>query len=150
MLELYAKGSEAAWLRSFSFAQPFRPRFCETDALGHVSNVSYPIYLEFARMAYFERAGDPERESPNHLPFNHNAVEIAMRFLRPCFFDEPLRIHTRLASLGRSSGMLEYAITPDPGDELRTIARVAIVCMRGERSAPWSDAQRAVLEGLLP
>lgn len=32
-------------------------RFSETDALGHINNTSYFIYLEEARMKFFEALG---------------------------------------------------------------------------------------------
>ncbi len=143
-LELYAPGSEADWLRSFSWSKVLRPRFFETDALGHVSNVFYTAYVELGRLDFFAELGDPDRESPHHLAFNHNAAEITMRFLKPCFYDEELLVHTRIATLGRSSAIVENAIT-GKGEDVRTVARVAIVCVRGDRSAPWSDAQRAKL-----
>jgi acyl-CoA thioester hydrolase len=147
-LELYAPGSEAQWLRSFSWSAPVRPRFFETDALGHVSNVFYTAYIEIARLDFFNSLGDPDREQPN-FGFMHNAVEITLRFVRPCFYDEALEVHARVASLGRSSAILEHAITSQGGSDVRTVARVAIVCMKHERSAPWSDGQRAVLGALL-
>jgi acyl-CoA thioester hydrolase len=148
-LELYAPGSEAEWLRSFSWSAPFRPRFFETDALGHVSNVFYTAYFEIARLDFFNSLGDPDREPPPSLGFMHNAVEITQRFVRPCFYDEALEVHARVASLGRSSATLEHAITSKGGSDVRTVARVAIVCMKRGRSAPWSDAQRAILTALL-
>jgi acyl-CoA thioester hydrolase len=143
-LDLYSPGSEAEWLRSFSWSAPVRPRFFETDALGHVSNVFYTAYIEIARLDFFNALGDPDREPP-HFGFMHNAVEITLRFVRPCFYDEALEVHARVASLGRTSAILEHAITSQGGSDIRTVARVAIVCMKNERSAPWSDAQRAVL-----
>ena len=147
-LELYAPGGEAEWLRSFSWSQALRPRFFETDALGHVSNVYYTAYIELARLEFFNALGDPDREPPA-FGFLHNAAEITLRFVRPCFYDEALEVHSRVATLGRSSAILEHAITANGGGEIRTLARVAIVCVRNERSAPWSDAQRAILEPLV-
>lgn len=126
-----------------------RPRFYETDALGHVSNVFYTAYIEIARLDYFNTLDDPDREAP-HFGFMHNAAEITLRFLRPCFYDEPLEVHVRIAALGRSSATLEHAITSRGGHDIRTVARVAIVGVKGARSAPWSDAQRAILSPLVP
>ncbi|WP_429897274.1 acyl-CoA thioesterase [Heyndrickxia faecalis] len=34
-----------------------RTRFCETDAIGHINNTSYFIYLEDARLKFFESIG---------------------------------------------------------------------------------------------
>lgn len=143
-LELYAPGGEVEWLRSFSWSKPFRPRFFETDALGHVSNVFYTAYLEIARLDFFNSLGDPDRESP-HFGFMHNAAEITLRFLSPCFYDESLAVHTRVAALGRSSAVLEHAITSDGGADIRMVARVAVVRVQNERSAAWSEAQRVLL-----
>ena len=147
-LELYTPGSEAEWLRSFHWSEPIRPRYFETDALGHVSNVFYTAYIEIARLDFLNALGDPEREVPN-FGFMHNAVEITLRFVRPCFYDEQLAVHSRVASLGRSSAILEHAITSDGAADVRTVARVAIVSVKAGRSAPWSDAQRAVLAPLV-
>ncbi len=143
-LELYAPGSEAEWLRSFHWTKHFRPRFAETDALGHDSNISYATYIEFARLDWFNELADPDRE-PNAFGFLHNAAELHLRFVRPCFYDEALEVHSKIATLGRSSATLEHAITSQGGTDIRTVARVAIVRVEHERSAPWSAAQRAIL-----
>lgn len=148
MLDLYVDGGEAAWLRSCVWSKPFRARFFETDALGHVSNVFYTSYIEIARLDFFNSLGDPEREL-HVFGFVHNIAELTMRFVRPCFYDEPLEVHTKVVKVGRSSAILEHAITSEGGSDVRTLARAALVGMRGGRSAPWSDAQRAILEPLV-
>jgi acyl-CoA thioester hydrolase len=147
-LELYAPGSEADWLRSFSWSRPLRPRFFETDTLGHVNNVFYTAYVEMARLDYFNALDDPSREAP-HFGFLHVAAEITLRFIRPCFYDENLDLYTRVARLGRSSAVLEHAIAAHASDDIRTTARVTIVCTKNERTVPWSDAQRAILAPLV-
>jgi acyl-CoA thioester hydrolase len=150
VLELYPPEGEAEWLRSCVWSQPFRPRFFETDALGHVSNVFYTAYIEIGRLSFFNSLNDPERESDHVFGFAHNAAEIAMRFLRPCFYDEALEIHTKIVKLGNSSAILEHAITSEGGTDIRTVARVAIVRVKNGNSAPWSPAQRTILERLTP
>ena len=147
-LEFFPAGGEAEWLRSCCWSKAFRPRFSETDALGHVSNVSYTAYIEIARLDFFNELGDPHREHP-HFGFMHNAAEIAMRFIRPCFYDEALAVHTRVARLGTSSAILEHAITTEGAPDVRTIARVAIVSVKDDRSTPWNDAQRLLLAPLV-
>ncbi|HEY0394606.1 MAG TPA: acyl-CoA thioesterase [Candidatus Elarobacter sp.] len=147
MLELYEPGGEAAWLRSFRFAHELRPRFCETDALGHVSNTVYTEYWELARLRYFESIGEAEDAPRRVLAFNHMAVEITTRMLRPCFYDEPLLVRARIASLGRSSAIFEHALTPAATAEIRAIARIAVVCSANDENAtPWTPGQRAKLE----
>lgn len=146
MLELYVPGSEADWLRSFRFALEIRPRFCETDALGHVSNTVYTEYWEAARLRYFESIGEADDAPKRVLAFNHMAVEITTRMMRPCFYDEPLLVHARIASLGRSSATFEHALTPAGSDDVRAVARIAVVCSADdEHATPWTPGQRAKL-----
>ena len=147
MLELYAPGSEADWLRSFRFALELRPRFCETDALGHASNTVYTAYWELARLRYFEAIGEADDAPKRILAFNHMAVEIATRMMRPCFYDEELLVHARIARLGRSSATFEHALSAAEDGEIRAIARIAVVCSSDdEHATPWTPGQRAKLE----
>ena len=146
MLELYEPGGEAAWLRSFRFAQEVRPRFCETDALGHVSNTVYSEYWELARLRYFESIGEADDAPKRVLAFNHMAVEITTRMLRPCFYDEPLLVRARITALGRSSATFEHALTPAQTGEIRAVARIVVVCSANDEFAtPWTPGQRAKL-----
>jgi acyl-CoA thioester hydrolase len=146
VLELYEPGSEAAWLRSFRFALELRPRFAETDALGHVSNVVYPTYWELARLRYFSAVGEAEDVPPRLFPFNHVAAEVTTRMLQPCYYDDLLLLHARAVALGRSSMTIENALSHAESGEIRAIARVTIVANDGERTIPWTSGQRARVE----
>jgi len=147
VLELYERGSEAGWLRSFRFALEIRPRFGETDALGHVSNTVYTAYWELARLRYFETIGEADDAPKRILAFNHMAVEITTRMMRPCYYDEELLLHARIASLSRSSATFEHALTSAAAQEVRAIARIAVVCSADdEHATPWTPGQRAKLE----
>ena len=146
MLTLYESGGEAAWLRSFRFALELRPRFCETDALGHVSNTVYASYWEIARLRYFEALGEAGDSPRRVLAFSHMAVEIATRMLRPCFYDEELLVHARIVAMGRSSITFEHALSAVETEEIRAIARIAVVASDGENAIPWTPGQRTKVE----
>jgi acyl-CoA thioester hydrolase len=143
LLALFEPGNEAAWLRSFRFEAELKPRNCEIDGLGHVSNTIYPAYLEFGRLQYFIAAGDPES---GPFAFAHVTAELQLRYVAACFYDEPLRVRSKLVRLGRSSAEMEQALV-GAGETLRALSRVAIVRSDGDSTSPWSEAQRAVLEG---
>lgn len=145
MLTLFAPGDEAAWLASFSFSVDVRPRYCECDGQGHVSNVVYAEYLELGRLQFFRAANDPE---PHDFAFQHVTAELRLRYVAACFYDEPLQIRSKLAGLGRSSATLDQAIVGADGT-IRAIARMILVRSRGEGTAPWTDGQRARLEPLV-
>ncbi len=142
MLSLYEPGNEAAWLASFSFSVAVRPRYCECDGQGHLSNVVYPAYLELSRLQFFKAAGDPE---PHDFAFQHVTAELTLRYLAACYYDEPLAVWSRLERLGGSSATMEQAIAGADGS-LRAVARIALVRSRDGRTAPWTDAQRAALD----
>lgn len=146
VLELYVPGSEAEWLRSFRFALEVRPRFCEVDGLGHVSNTVYPTYWELARLRYLAAVGEADDSPVRTFPFNHMAVEIAFRMLAPCFYDEALLVHARVAGLGTSSLTMEHALSAAETGAVRAIARIVVVASDGDHGIPWTAGQRARLE----
>ncbi len=152
MLELYEPGSEAEWLRSFRFALELRPRFCETDALGHVSNTVYTAYWEQARLRYFETIGEADDAPKRILAFNHMAVEIATRMLKPCFYDEELLLHARDRRAGPQQRDVRARADVRAGTTtVRAIARIAVVaspttsarCRGRPASAPSSRRSKA-------
>jgi acyl-CoA thioester hydrolase len=145
LLQPYEPGNEAAWLASFSFFVDVRPRYCECDGQGHVSNVVYPEYLELSRLQFFKAATDPE---PGLFAFQHVTAELTLRYLGACYYDEPLRVYSKLTTLGRSSATLDQAIAGADGT-LRIVARMSVVRSDGERTAPWSGAQRDALAALI-
>ncbi len=141
MLALYEPGDEAAWLASFSFSVEVRPRYCECDGQGHVSNVVYAAYLELSRLQFFKAAGDPE---PHDFAFQHVTAEFHLRYVAACFYDEPLDVRSKLTALGRSSATMDQAIVGADGT-LRALARMIVVRSRGEGTLPWTLEQRARL-----
>jgi acyl-CoA thioesterase FadM len=74
------------------------------------------------------------------------AVEITTRMLRPCFYDEELLVHARAVSLGRTSMVMEHALSSAETDEIRALGRIVIVASDGESAIPWTPGQRAKLE----
>ncbi len=142
MLSLFEPENEAAWLRSFHFEVEVKPRYCEVDGLGHVSNTVYSEYLELGRLQYFIAANDPES---GPFAFAHVVAELHLRYLAACFYDEPLAVRSKLVTLGRTSAVMEQALV-GAGESLRAVSRVAIVRSDGTKTSPWSDAQRTALE----
>ena len=149
MLTLYAAENEAAWLASFFFSVEVRPRYCECDGQGHLSNVVYPAYFELSRLQYFKAANDPEPYAS--FAFQHVTAELHLRYVAACFYDESLALRSKLATLGRSSAVMEQVLL-GAGDSVRALARVAIVRAGpgGVGTAPWSEAQRTALASMDP
>lgn len=80
-------------------------RICETDALGHVSNISYYIYLEEGRVEFFKSLN---RINSNNFPFI--LASATCDFISQCYFDQQLKVQTSVSSIGNTSFQLEQNI----------------------------------------
>ncbi|WP_413785539.1 acyl-CoA thioesterase [Cytobacillus sp. IB215665] len=81
-------------------------RFSETDALGHVNNTSYFTYLEEARVEYFKQF-DPHCDIKD---WKYVVVSIKCDFINQAFFDQQLRIFSRVSHVGTKSFKIEHLI----------------------------------------
>ena len=81
------------------FTKIITPIFCDTDALGHVSNTTIPSWLESARdplFQYFTPDLDPKK-------WRLIIARIEMDFLAELFYGTDIEIKTCLSHLGNSS-----------------------------------------------
>ncbi|WP_347549963.1 thioesterase family protein [Pseudalkalibacillus hwajinpoensis] len=106
-----------------------RVRFCETDALGHVNNTSYFIYLEEARVRFFDYLGD--RSGTDDWPFI--LVSTKCDFLKQVYFKQTLRIETSVKHIGSKSFTLLHLIMDIKSGE---------VVAKGEASVVYFDFQK--------
>jgi acyl-CoA thioester hydrolase len=86
-----------------------RVRFCETDLMGIVHHASYLTYFEAGRVEWLRRRGVTYAAWAKrglHLP----VVEVGVKYRLPAFFDDLLRIETRLAQLRTVSLRFEYRL----------------------------------------
>ena len=82
--------------------------YLDSDGGGHVSNITFPKYLETARFAYLqERLGDllPER--------NFVLVNLDLDYLDELFPGESFTVGVRTADVGTTSFTLEYRVATD-------------------------------------
>lgn len=128
------------WLEKFHFSLPIKIRYCETDMLGHVNNVSYFMYFEQGRIEYFENLELTE------TLFGEQAVSVVAdlecQYLAQLYLKDPLTLHVRVANIGRSSIDVEYAIVVN--QQLKAAGRGAIVLVdtQSGKSMPIPDFAR--------
>lgn len=91
-----------------------KTRYCETDALGHVNNVSYFIYLEQARVDFF--LGSAIVEDVSKWPFV--AASVKCDFRRQAYVNQELAIKTYVSHIGRTSVKLMHEIIDEKTEEL--------------------------------
>jgi YbgC/YbaW family acyl-CoA thioester hydrolase len=92
-------------------------RFSDTDALGHVNNVSFAAYAETGRVDFLMRIG----KSVTSLIL----ANVSIDYRRQVTFGEPIHIETWVESLGRTSIVLGQAIWA-AGERAADVRSVAV------------------------
>lgn len=81
-------------------------RFGETDALGHINNTSYFIYLEEARIRFFESLG----YNMDTQDWKFILASAKCDFIRQGYFNQILAIKTYITKIGTKSFHVEHDI----------------------------------------
>ncbi len=118
------------------------PRFCETDALGHINNVSYAAWLEQGRMGFFIESKDP---------FNTPLIlaKLEINYRNETFHGTQVAVHTHLANLGNSSFTLSQNIYQK---ELLVVEANAVLVQfdfENKETMPFNEEQRVFWQQFL-
>jgi acyl-CoA thioester hydrolase len=119
-------------------------RFCETDALGHVSNTSYFIYLEEARIRMFEELGC----GSDLKEWRFILASTKCDFINQAFFGQRLKIETNVSKIGNKSFQLVHRILDEKTGTLIALGEATTVYFNFEtqKSEPIPDDLRKQLE----
>jgi acyl-CoA thioester hydrolase len=81
------------------YTEKIIPRFAETDALGHINNISIVGWFEHARRPIFETF------VPGLSPKNWTLIlaKIELDFLAQVYFEQEVTVNTYFEKLGNSS-----------------------------------------------
>lgn len=115
-------------------------RFCETDALGHINNVSYFIYLEQARVKFLQDIGLQMKASDRHFII----ASIGCEFKRQAYFDQRLTVRTAVSHIGNSSVQFIQRVTDeDTGEEIaRGLSTIVHFNFKTQKSERIPDEMR--------
>ncbi|MCF6092622.1 acyl-CoA thioesterase [Microaerobacter geothermalis] len=146
-LPQYVKPDVESWLKKFRFSTPIKIRFSETDALGHLNNVSHFIYFEQGRLDYFSHLGIVDQLLDMSTGDMIVAADLECHYLAQIYFGEPLDLYVRSARLGRSSLDIEYALVLKEKNQLAAVGRGAVVYMdkKSNKSKPIPDGIRQAI-----
>jgi acyl-CoA thioester hydrolase len=128
-------------MRGFRLAVPIRPRFRDTDAMGHINNAVYVTYFEIARTEYWRRVTDNPKYQEVPFILAHTSID----FRSPAFVHEMLSVGVRVARIGRSSFECAYRIAEEATDRLVCEGRSVQVIFDYAKGAsyPMPEALRA-------
>lgn len=98
-------------------------RFNETDALAHVNNTSYFIYLEQARIELLEHIGAGASISDWRYVLAHTSCD----FINQAFFNDTLIVESNVSHIGNSSFHLSHTIFRKEDDALIAKGKAVLI-----------------------
>ena len=123
------------------FHLELEPRFSDTDALGHISNTTLPVWFEQARTPVF-RIFHPTLEAET-WPLIIARLEIDL--MAQSYWHIPVKIKTGIGKIGNSS----FHVVPEAWQGDKQIARGVAVLIHfdyeTEKALPIPDEIRAKL-----
>lgn len=123
-----------------------RPRFCDTDALGHINNTVIPVWFLEARepvLRLFAPDGDVSHSSLA-------VVRIEVDYLAETRFGEDVEIRTTVAAIGNSSFKLQQEVWQQAQCCARGLATLVNFDPKARKARPVPDAIRRELTALMP
>lgn len=118
-------------------------RFLETDAFGHINNTNYFIYLEEARIQFFEAIGlasDVEE-------WNFLLASTTCNFISQGYFNQLLTIRTFLTKVGTKSCEVIQDISCSQTGEIVAKGTAVLVCFNftDQKSIPIPELIRETM-----
>lgn len=120
-----------------------RPRFCDTDALGHINNTVIPVWFLEARepvLRMFTPDADLQRGGIV-------VVRIELDYLAETRFGEDVEIRTGVSHIGNSSFRLTQEVVQGDRVSARGVTTLVNFDAQSRRAAPIPDSAREALEG---
>jgi acyl-CoA thioester hydrolase len=133
----------------FNFVWNDDIRFRDLDALGHVNNGSFLVYLESARLAWWLEV---TRRPAGLQALDMMLARVEMDFLAPLFWGEGVAVGVRCASMKRSSFVMEFEVRERTSGRLAAQARKVCVYydFGASRSQPLPQDLRAAIRAQDP
>lgn len=122
-----------------------RPRFSETDALGHINNTAVAVWFEAGRVEYIDDLlANIHGGAPSWVMATQTLDYVAENF-----FGSDVRVDVAITRVGNSS--FSVACRMYQNDKLTVKASSVLVYIDGQsrKSSPLPDDMRALLESEL-
>ena len=94
----------------FWFFHPFRVRYSEIDGQGVVFNAHFLTYFDTTITEYFRALGYDQYADAKATGLDFHVVKSLIEYKAPVLFDWELDVGARVARIGNSSLVYEFAI----------------------------------------
>ena len=131
----------------FTHEISLRVRYAETDRMGYVYHGTYAQYFEVARVEALRSLGFSYKELEDDgvmLPVH----DLQVKFHKPAFYDDQLRVTTRIVSLPTVRMVFNYEVR-NQANELLTEASTTLVFIERTTGKPCR-APEDILVALRP
>lgn len=135
-------------MEGFNFSTEIAVRFAETDAQGVAHNAAYLVWYEVARIEYLARFREGYRGLQQE-GYEALTTESHVRYLKPVFFDDRVRVHARCVDIRGARFRYEYVLERNGEIVADGWTRHAVVdrtTMRPTRFPAWLAAEIASAE----
>ena len=123
-----------AEVEGWKIVAPLRPRFRDTDAMGHINNAVYVTYLEVARQDYWREF----KQDDNYRVVPFILAHVDIDFRSEAHMHETLELCIRCAFVGTRSFGFDYVIRAEASRRLVVEARTVQVFYDYEKKASMS------------
>ncbi|WP_010530151.1 acyl-CoA thioesterase [Lentibacillus jeotgali] len=102
-------------------------RFSETDAAGHVNNVSYFLYFEEARTKFFQEICPKRNNSINFI-----LASISCDYITQAYAGQKLKLLTDVEKIGRKSFTVKHTLVNPKTFKIVAKSHAVTVCFNYE------------------
>ncbi len=131
-------------IERWTIVAPLKPRFRDTDAMGHINNAVYVTYLEVARQEYWRAF----KQDDNYRVVPFILAHVDVDFRSEALMHETLELCIRCSYVGHKSFGFDYAIRELTSGRLVVSAKSVQVFYdyAAKTSVPCPDDMRGRLE----
>ena len=126
------------------FTMVLKPRFCETDALGHINNTVIPVWFEAARDPVFEIINPGQDLSK----WNMIIAGFTIAFNAPTAYGKDITVRTHVSRVGSSSFEIAQTCWQEGKQTAEGKTTMVHYDYKAEKSQPLSDAVKQQLLSL--
>lgn len=123
------------------FSEIIKPRFSDTDALGHISNTTIPVWFEGARDPVFKILSP----TLNLQQWPMILAKTEIEFHGQLFYGKEIEVRTYLSKIGNSSFNVYQEIWQQQTKCASGTATMVYFCYESQKSKPIPDGIRAQL-----
>lgn len=127
---------------------PIRVRYGETDQMGYLYYGHYASYFEAGRVEALRSLGLSYKELEVRSGIMMPVMSMQVRYLRPAYYDELLRIQTSVRKLPENDITFHYEVFNEK-DELINAASVKL-CFITATDRTTVPVPRSIVEALNP